>query len=138
QRKVERYLDCGHGACHVRRPDIAELVANALKFFHNERYLLNEWVVMPNHVHALLWPMPNYLLSEILKTWKQFTSRNAKPILKLDGKDEFWQREFYDHWIRNDGDKARIGRYIRNNPVTAGLCARPEDWRWSSAYAQSS
>jgi REP element-mobilizing transposase RayT len=88
---------------------------------------------MPNHVHAILWPTPNNLLSEILKSWKQYSSRRAKRILKL-GEEPFWQRESYDHWIRNDDEKARISRYIRNNPVTARLCKCAEEWPWSSAY----
>ena len=41
-RKVEQYLDTGAGACHLRRPDIAELVAGAVKFFHEQRYVLRE------------------------------------------------------------------------------------------------
>ena len=65
--------------------------------------VLHEWVVMPNH-----------LLSDILKSWKQFTSRRAKKILHL-GEEPFWQPESYDHWIRNDEERARIARYIRNN-----------------------
>ena len=132
RRQVERYLDRGAGACHLRRPDIADLVADTLRHFHESRYVLHEWVVMPNHVHVVVWPMPNHLLGEILKSWKQFSSRRAKPLVGL-GDEPFWQRESFDHWIRNDEEKARIARYIRNNPVTAGLCARPEDWRWSSA-----
>jgi len=134
-RKIERYLDRGAGACHLRRTDIAELVATALQHFNGIRYILNEWVVMPNHVHTIVWPMPNFLLSEIVKSWKQFTSRRAKRILGL-GPQPFWQTEPYDHWIRSDEEKARIARYIRNNPVIAKLCETPEDWRWSSAYRQ--
>jgi REP element-mobilizing transposase RayT len=133
QRKVERYLDKGHGACHLRRSDVAELVSRAVLHFEGERYLLKAWVVMPNHVHAVLWPMPNQVLGEILKSWKQYTSRRAKPMVGLKN-DPFWQPESYDHWIRNDDERARICRYIRNNPVTAGLCAQPEDWQWSSAW----
>jgi REP element-mobilizing transposase RayT len=133
RRQIERYLDPGAGACHLRQPEIAELVAGAMRHFHESRYLLREWVVMPNHVHAIVWPMPNHLLSDILKSWKQFTSRRAKTILPM-GDEPFWQPESYDHWIRDDDEKARIGRYIRNNPVTAGLCERTEDWRWSSAW----
>jgi REP element-mobilizing transposase RayT len=132
-RRVERYLDRGVGACHLRQPDIAELVAGAMQHFHETRYLLREWVVMPNHVHAIVWPMPNHLLGDILKSWKQFSSRRAKGLLCL-GEEPFWQPESYDHWIRDDEERARISRYIRNNPVTAGLCVRPEDWRWSSAW----
>ncbi len=132
QRKIERYLDRGAGACHLRLTALADLVADALRHFHQSRYLLHEWVVMPNHVHALVWPMPNHLLGDILKSWKQFTSTRAKKMLAL-GPGPFWQPESYDHWIRNEAEKSRIARYIRNNPVSAGLCTRPEDWRWSSA-----
>ena len=132
RRKLERYLDQGCGACHLRRPEIGELVAGCILFFEGQRYVLREWVVMPNHVHAVLWPMPNELLGDILRSWKQYSSRRAKPLLGLGGA-AFWQRESYDHWIRDDEEKARICRYVRNNPVSAGLCARPEEWRWSSA-----
>ena len=137
RRKIERYLDQGSGACHLRRPEIAELVAGALKFFHGERYLLRDWVVMPNHVHVLDWPMPNWLVSDIVKSWKQFTSRRAKSALGL-APGRLWQPEPYDHWVRDDEERARIRRYIRNNPVKAKLCARAEDWRWSSAWVRES
>jgi REP element-mobilizing transposase RayT len=133
QRLIERYLDKGCGACHLRRPDLAELVARAILHFEGERLLLSEWVIMPNHGHVVLWPMPNHLLSDILKSWKQYTSRRAKRILGMD-EAPFWQPESFDHWIRDDDEKGRICRYVRNNPVTARLCARPEDWRWSSAW----
>lgn len=133
RRKVERHLDRGAGACHLRRADVADLVADTLRYFHESRYLLHEWVVMPNHVHAIVWPMPNQLVGDILKSWKQFSSRRAKKMVGL-GEESFWQRESFDHWIRNDEEKARMTRYIRKNPVTAGLCANPEDWRWGSAY----
>lgn len=133
RRKIERYLDQSAGACHLRRAAIAELVAGVLRFFHDERYVLDDWVVMPNHVHVIVWPRPNHVLSDIVKSWKQFSSRRAKKILGL-GAEAFWQRETYDHWIRNDDEKSRIGAYIRNNPVKAGLCQTPEAWRWSSAW----
>ena len=77
--------------------------------------------------------MPNFTLSEILKSRKRHTARQANLFLKRTGKT-FRQRESYDHWIRSDEEKARIARYIRNNPVTACLCAQPEEWKWSSAY----
>lgn len=136
QRKIERHLDKGTGACHFRKPESADLMLQTLLHFHEDRYLLHEWVVMPNHVHVIVWPMPNHLLSDILKSWKQFTSRRAKKNLAL-GEEPFWQRESYDHWIRNDQEQSRIAAYIRNNPIKAGLCPRPEDWKWSSALRES-
>jgi REP element-mobilizing transposase RayT len=133
RRPVERTLDLGAGACYLNRPAIADLVAGALKFFHPVRYLLREWVVMPNHVHAMIWPGCNHLVGDIVKSWKQFTSLRAKRMLGLEG-GRFWQPESFDHWIRDDQQRASIARYIRHNPVKAGICARPEDWRWSSAW----
>ena len=116
----------------MRRDVVAELVANALRHFDTERYVLDEWVVMPNHVHAVLWPIEGHLLGEILKSWKQFSSRRTKAIVNMR-EEAFWQPESYDHWIRNDEEMTRVCRYVRNNPVVAGLCEKAEDWRWSSA-----
>jgi type I restriction enzyme R subunit/putative DNA methylase len=133
RRKVERYLDQGAGECHLRRPEIADVVTNALLHFHEQHYVLDDWVVMPNHVHLILWPMPHYTLSEILKSRKRFTAREVNLLLGRTGQT-FWQRESFDHWIRNDEEKSRIRRYIRMNPVNARLCKSPEEWKWSSAW----
>jgi REP element-mobilizing transposase RayT len=133
-RQVERYLDKGTGACELRRPDLAELVAGAIRFFVDQRYRLDAWVVMPNHVHAVFWPIPNHTVSEILKSWKQYTATRANRILNRVGTD-FWQPESFDHWIRNDAEHDRCCRYVVHNPVTAGLCKTPGDWRWSSAWS---
>src|SRR6185436_6252073 len=73
QRQIERYLDRGVGECHLKRPEIAQMVADALLYFHEQQYVLDEWVVMPNHVHLILWPMPNFTLSEILKSRQRHT-----------------------------------------------------------------
>ncbi len=132
RRRVERYLDQGRGACHLGRPEIADLVAGALRHFDGERYRLQEWVVMPNHVHVLVWPLPGHLLGEITKAWKGYTARQANLLLGRSGKP-FWQRESFDHWVRSEEEEGRIGGYIRRNPVGAGLCSQPEEWRWGSA-----
>jgi REP element-mobilizing transposase RayT len=133
RRKVERYLDHGAGECYLRRPEVADMFAEALHHSHGKQYILDDWVVMPNHVHFVLWPMLNFTLTEILRSRKRHTARQANLILDRTG-EPFWQRESYDHWIRNDEEKARIRRYIRMNPVKAGLCQLPEEWKWSSAW----
>jgi REP element-mobilizing transposase RayT len=132
-RKIKRYLDQGHGECLLRQTEIADVVAEALYHYKEQQYLLDEWVVMPDHVHVVLWPKPNFTLSEILKGRKRQIARQANLILGRTG-ETFWQRESYDHWIRNDEEKSRIRRYIRMNPVKAGLCKAPEEWKWSSAW----
>lgn len=96
QRKIERYLDRGIGACHLKRADVANMVVEALGYFHEKQYLLDEWVVMPNHVHLILWPVPNHTLTEILRSRKRHTARQANLILGRTG-EVFWQPESYDH-----------------------------------------
>ena len=85
---------------------------------------------MANHVHLLLLPSisPNLLL----KSLKGATAREANRLLGRTG-EQFWQRESYDHWVRDDAEWNRIAGYIERNPVKAGLVARAEDYPWSSA-----
>jgi REP element-mobilizing transposase RayT len=130
--KVEALLDAGHGACWLSNPEIADLVAGAVKHFTGQRYELRGWVVMPNHVHAVVWPLPGHTLSDILHSWKSYTSNQANKRLQRTGQP-FWQMESFDHWIRDDAERARLVAYVENNPVKAGFCRRPEDWKWSSA-----
>jgi len=132
-RNVEAYLDKGQGACWLRRPDIADLVAGALRYFDTQRYQLRAWVVMPNHVHVIVWPMPNHTLSGIVQSWKRYPAREANLVLGRAGQT-FWQPEPFDRWIRNDTEYERSCRYVVNNPVKAGLCATSAEWRWSSAW----
>ena len=70
QRRIERYLDQGTGACYLREPQIAEMVERSLYFFDGERYRLLAWVLMPNHVHLLLTPLAEHCLTEIMRSLK--------------------------------------------------------------------
>ncbi|HEV2694237.1 MAG TPA: transposase [Verrucomicrobiae bacterium] len=130
--KVEVLLDAGRGACWLSKPKIAKLAADTLNHFNSQRYELRAWVVMPNHIHAVVWPMAEHTLSTILHSWKSFSSRQANKTLKRTG-EQFWQTESFDHVIRNPEEQVRLIRYVENNPVKAGFCKRPEDWPWSSA-----
>jgi REP element-mobilizing transposase RayT len=131
--RVDKYLDAGHGECHLRRPEFAGLLAGAICFFERQRYELRAWVVMPNHAHVVVWPMPGHTLSDILHSWKSFTAHEINKLL-LKKIVPFWQSESYEHLIRDDEDLHRCCHYTLMNPVTACLCVRPEDWKWSSAH----
>ena len=135
RRDVHVALDASHGVCWLRRPNIAALVRDAFLHFHEERYLLHEWVIMPNHVHALLTPLVGTPLSSIVHSWKSHTARRINAALGHKGR--VWARDYFDRMIRNDDHFAKTAEYIRANPVNAGLCEAPEDWRWSSAYEPS-
>src|ERR1035438_5701258 len=95
------------------------------------QYVLRAYVVMPNHVHVLLEPLVQ--LSRLTNGIKGVSARDANLKLGRTGKP-FWQGESFDHWIRDPGQYARTKTYIENNPVKAHLCAKPEDWPWSSAH----
>ncbi len=81
QRRIEAYLDQGYGECHLRDPRVADLVQENLWHHDGVKYRLLAWVVMPNHVHILveIWNMP---LGEVLKSWKSYTSKAARKILR--------------------------------------------------------
>jgi putative transposase len=84
---------------------------------------------MPNHVHLLL--TPQVAPSRLLQSLKGCTAREANRILGRTG-EPFWQRESYDHWVRDAAEFERIRRYIENNPVKARLAVRESDYLWSS------
>jgi REP element-mobilizing transposase RayT len=129
---IDELLDQGYGACWLRRPDLAQLVENALLHFDGERWRTLAWNVMPNHVHWLVEPLAGLSLAKLLQTVKGFTGREANRILGQTG--AFWEREYHDRVIRDDQHLLNVIAYIHNNPVKSGLVKRAEDWRWSSAW----
>jgi REP element-mobilizing transposase RayT len=124
-REVERLLESNHGACHLKNPVIADLVAEALKKCDGVRYRLFAWCVMPNHVHVVFQPTSSFRLQDILHSWKSYTAKEANKILKRSGKD-FWQREYFDHLIRDEEQLDRAIHYTAENPTKAGMMG----WRW--------
>jgi putative transposase len=129
---VDRFLDrADAGPLHLKNEAIATLVIEALlRGEHLGQYQLGPFVIMANHTHVPLLPSisPNLLL----KSLKGVTAREANRLLNRTG-EQFWQRESYDHWVRNDAEWSRIASYIERNPVKAGLVERVEDYPWSSA-----
>jgi putative transposase len=112
-------LDDCHGARVLRTPEIAEIVANSLRHFDGDRYLLFDFVVMPNHVHLLAsFPDEDAMLAQC-ESWKHFTATQINRVLKQRGR--FWQQDGFDHLVRNDEQFAYLRRYIADNPEKAGL-----------------
>ncbi|MGI9173487.1 MAG: class I tRNA ligase family protein, partial [Chthoniobacterales bacterium] len=117
--RIEEWLDAGYGSCVLAEPQAAEIVAEALKHFEGERYTLQSWVVMPNHVHVLISPKAGHELSDILHSWKRFS---ALEINRLQGREgQLWQRESYDHMVRDQSALRKISDYIEANPAKAGI-----------------
>ncbi len=100
------------------------------------------FVVMPDHVHALVWfPEPGQL-SGFMNTWKDQSSHELKKLYRsrfptywnrLDDADPIWQPRYYGFniWSRRKVEEKLD--YMHLNPVRAGFTERAIDYRWSSA-----
>lgn len=75
RRRIETYLDAGHGSCVLQDPEIAACVVDTWLRFDGERYRLLEWVVMPNHCHVMIEPFEGAPLGKIVLSWKNYTAR---------------------------------------------------------------
>ena len=128
--RIARFEDAGHGACLLRNPSYASILQNALLHFDGDRYRLLEWCVMPNHVHILAHCPEGSRLGDLVKSWKTFSAREINRLIHTQG--NLWAKDYHDRYIRDQGHLANARAYIRNNPVKAGLCKKPEDWPWSS------
>jgi putative transposase len=145
----DRYLDKNTDIQWLAEPRIAEMICDNLYHHAEAKYTLWAYVIMPNHVHVMLSPKETqekqldvdndkkakcdkYLLSPILHSLRSYTGNKANKILNRKG--TFWQHESYDHWVRDNAEFQRIIYYIENNPVSAGLANKPDDWYFSSAY----
>jgi putative transposase len=133
-RKADAILDrADSGPLWLKDPQIADFIVKAFQIGASQfgRYILHAYVVMANHVHVLL--TPKIEVRRITRSLKGVTARHANQILHRTG-EPFWQDESFDHWIRSEIEFVQVRQYIEQNPVTAGLVERPEDWQWSSAY----
>jgi len=115
-------------------PDAArDLILAHCVHDHGRRIDLHAAVVMPDHVHLLLTPLPDgqgwpHPLPAILKLIKGISARTVNKLLGSSG--ALWQEESFEHTLRNDGSFQEKLEYIRQNPVSRGLAAKPEDYPW--------
>jgi putative transposase len=95
------------------------------------KYLLHEFVVMPNHFHLLI--SPTLSLERAIQLVKGGFSYRARKELGYVG--EIWQPSYYDRRVRAIEDYTNFKFYIRQNPVKRGLSRTAEEYPYSSAYA---
>lgn len=128
---MEDVLDFGYGACYLQDDRVAGLAQDSLLFFDGERYNLLAWVVMPNHVHLLVQFNTGFPLNKVVHSWKSFIANKSNKLLGRSG--PFWQREYYERYIKNENHYRNAVMYIESNPVKAGLVGEPELWKYGSA-----
>ena len=112
-------LDLHHGRCELRHPEVADMVGGALRFFDGSRLQCGDYVVMPNHVHWLVKPLGDEDLEKLLQSIKRFSAGRINELLSRSG--PLWQKESYDHVVRDAEELARIRKYIADNPARASM-----------------
>ncbi|MFN2507246.1 MAG: valine--tRNA ligase [Chthoniobacterales bacterium] len=117
--KLDEWLDAGFGSCVLKDERAGRVVADALKHFDGERYELGSWIVMPNHVHAIVTPRAGNELSAILHSWKSFSAHQINKVRGRTGR--LWQHETYDHIVRDEEALYRISDYIERNGERVGV-----------------
>ncbi len=129
--RISCYEDAGHGACLLVKSEHARVVQEILIKGHGTKYKLIDWCIMPNHVHVLVRLLDEISLGKIIKHWK---APSAILINRAEGKSgSLWMADYYDRLIRDLDHFHDAKAYIRNNPVKAGLCEKPEEWEFSGA-----
>jgi REP element-mobilizing transposase RayT len=106
-------------------PPAAEALLQAAAFYDRiHRWHITAFMVMPDHIHALLSFSTDNAMSRVIGDWKHFQKHENGII---------WQDGYFDHRLRDDerGEQLLVKiNYIRQNPVAAGLIANANDWRW--------
>lgn len=108
----------------------AKLLIDTFYHYRPSAYLLHEFVIMPDHFHALISPQAS--LEKAVQFIKGGFSYRAKK--ELGSSMEVWQKGFQDHRIRDASDYAQHIRYIHENPVRRYLCERNVEYPFSSAH----
>ena len=112
---------------------LAELFLEVLYDYRRQgKYLLHEFVLMPNHFHLLLTPVPPISVARAMQFIKGGFSHRAG--MELSRRMEIWQRGYVEHRIRDADDYTRHRDYIHRNPVLASLAKLPEQYPYSSAH----
>ncbi len=154
---LRRYQNTGNlhfvtFSCYQRRPFLRTAARRNIFLWSLERarqrfgFVVVGYVVMPEHVHLLVSEPERESLATAIQLIKQTSSRLAhrqrssrqmELFADSDVRTPFWLARYYDFNVCTGKKRIEKLKYMHRNPVTRGLCAKPEDWRWSSyrAYA---
>jgi REP element-mobilizing transposase RayT len=130
RRKLEEWLDRGHGECWLRHSIVAQVVEHVLLEADQIDFGMQAWVVLPNHVHLVVdvWEVP---LVRLINHWKGKSSREANKLLGRRG--QFWHEDYFDTLMSDAEHSQKATRYTEQNPVKAFLAKTAREWMWSSA-----
>jgi putative transposase len=101
----------------------------------NNNFKLLGYVLMPEHVHLVIFPETGTKIGTLLGSIKKRMSKRYFQIIDINTASKryvFWEKRCYDHNCRSTETVREKIKYCHNNPVKRGLVDNPGDWRWSS------
>src|ERR1700704_2128777 len=99
----------------------SSVLSSAGHYEHLAKWMIHVVLLMPDHLHLVVTPHLGHDITELVKSWKRYLARTYRLP---------FQRNFFEHRIRNHQTFYAHCEYIRLNPVRAGFVNRPEDWPW--------
>jgi len=115
-----------------RKNDHAFYISLMRKYSKILKLQIWSYCLMPNHVHFIVVPREPDSMAKTFDVVHMLYSQYFNS--KMNRKGHLWQSRFYSCLLDND-HLCAAARYIERNPVRARIVDRPEEYRWSSAYA---
>jgi REP element-mobilizing transposase RayT len=124
---------------------------DSLNFYRYQHHCkLIGYVIMPDHIHLILWPQDNTNVSDFMRDFKRFTSGRITRQAVLENQSEWvkafekagqdtsraeykvWQDCFWEEAAFTNEFLGQKLNYIHMNPVRAGLVDEPQKYPYSS------
>ncbi len=110
------------GRNQLCRVGAGDALLKAAVFYHERLYWhCRLMLLMPDHLHGIFAFPREPGLKTTVSNWKKYLAREQGVQ---------WQRDFFDHRLRDHQEVGEKTSYVRMNPVRRGLCERAEDWPW--------
>ena len=110
------------GENHFCHPKLAMQLYESVTYReHMEQWWVLLFLLMPDHVHMLVYFSEYQKMQNVISAWKRYTARHFGVQ---------WQRDYFDHRIRSNESLQAKADYIRHNPIRSGLVVDPDDWEF--------
>jgi putative transposase len=129
---MDQALDCSSEGYLFDDPAYADIMQNAVRFFDGDRYDLQAWCIMPNHVHVVLVTDPDVFLGAVIRSWKYHVALEINKVRGSTGR--VFAPDYFDRFVRNLKQAEKAIHYVEANPVKAGIVKVASDYPWSSAH----
>jgi putative transposase len=130
----------------LAHPDVRDALREAIEQVRlTMPFTIDAWVLLPNHLHAI-WTMPRDDAA-FGKRWGVIKAQVSKQCAHLidtraarsdsrvtRSENDFWQRRFWEHELRDERDYERHVDYVHYNPVKHGLVKTVAEWPYSTFH----